>query len=333
MKKICSSLLAFCLCVTLASGCAPDLRDPPSSQPPQSSSEASSQAVVTKTSDFDESTNQLEELFGVSYQVPASWERSQDGEQSLFYTPKSGGKLLVGIYSEEKDFDLSSKLNAYACADAIQEGFEGTDGVEDLKMTSIGQNSAIRFSFSTTGLGFLARMDCLLVNVPAGVFGWVMVTPDDCEYDYTNDFNQILKSAEIAEEKPHTVGEPVDIIEDGVKIGTLTINSVTRTDKRNRFAEETPAEVVIIDYTYENTASEDDLYLFSSYFQVIDSGGNVCTTHPLTGLTHAQKAPVGAKSTAQEAYNLTVESPTITFIFKPKMFDNKDAIKFELPVQ
>ncbi len=333
MKKICSSLLAFCLCVTLASGCTRDLRDPPSSQPPQSSSEASSQAVATKTSDFDETTNQLEELFGVSYQVPASWERSQDGEQSLFYTPKSGGKLLVGIYSEEKDFDLSSKLNAYACADAIQEGFEGTDGVEDLKMTSIGQNSAIRFSFSTTGLGFLARMDCLLVNVPAGVFGWVMVTPDNCEYDYTNDFNQILKSAEIAEEKPHTVREPVDIIEDGVKIGTLTINSVTRTDKRNRFAEETPAEVVIIDYTYENTASEDDLYLFSSYFQVIDSGGNVCTTHPLTGLTHAQKAPVGAKSTAQEAYNLTVESPTITFIFKPKMFDNKDAIKFELPVQ
>ena len=75
--------------------------------------------MATKTSDFDETTNQLEELFGVSYQVPASWERSQDGEQSLFYTPKSGGKLLVGIYSEEKDFDLSSKLNAYACADAV----------------------------------------------------------------------------------------------------------------------------------------------------------------------------------------------------------------------
>lgn len=333
MKKICSSLLAFCLCVTLASGCTRDLRDPPSSQPPQSSSEASSQAVVTKTSDFDEATNQLEELFGVSYQIPGTWKKSQSDEQTLLYSPESGGQLLVGIFSEVKDFDLSSKLTASVCVDAVLNGFEQTDGVEDLVLTTIGKNAAVKFSFSTTEFGFPARMDCLLVNVPAGVFGWTMLTPDDCEYDYTNDFNQILKSAEIAEEKPHTVGEPVDIIEDGVKIGTLTINSVTRTDKRNRFAEETPAEVVIIDYTYENTASEDDLYLFSSYFQVIDSGGNVCTTHPLTGLTHAQKAPVGAKSTAQEAYNLTVESPSITFIFKPKMFDNKDAIKFELPVQ
>lgn len=248
--------------------------------PPQPSSEASFQAVVTKTSDYDEATNQLEELFGVSYQVPASWERSQDGEQSLFYTPESGGKLLVGIYLEEKDFDLSNKLNAYACADAIQEGFEGTDGVEGLELTSIGENAAIRFSFSTTGLGFPARMDYMLVNIPAGVFGWVMATPDDCGYDYTNDLNQILKSAEIAEERPHTVGEAVEIVEDGVKIGTLTINSVTRTDKRNRFAEETPAEVVIIDYTYENTASEEDLYLFSSYFQVIDSGGTSAPPTP-----------------------------------------------------
>ena len=333
MKKICSSLLAFCLCVTLASGCTRDLGDTSSPQSSQPSSAASSQAEAIKTSDYDEATNQLEELFGVSYQVPASWKKSQDGEQSLFYSPDSGGKLLVGMYSEEKDFDLSNKLNAYACADAIEEGFEGTDGVEGLELTSIGENAAIRFSFSTTGLGFPARMDCLLVNIPTGVFGWVMATPDDCGYDYTNDLNQILKSAEIAEEKPHTIGEAVEIVEDGVTIGTLTINSVTRTDKRNRFAEETPAEVVIIDYTYENTASEEDLYLFRSYFQVIDSGGNVCTTHPLTGLTHAQKAPVGAKSTAQEAYNLTVESPSITFIFKPKIYDNKEAIKYELPVQ
>lgn len=102
VRKICSFLLAFCLCATLAPGCTRDLGDTSSPQSSQPTSAASSQAETIKTSDYGEATNQLEELFGVSYQVPASWKKSQDGEQSLFYSPDSGGKLLVGMYSKKK---------------------------------------------------------------------------------------------------------------------------------------------------------------------------------------------------------------------------------------
>ena len=68
---------------------------------------------------------------------------------------------------------------------------------------------------------------------------------------------------------PVGIGETVDIIDNGAKLGTLTINSVSLTSDRNRFSDDDPAQVVIINYTYENTDSSEDLLYFSSNFKLL----------------------------------------------------------------
>ena len=64
----------------------------------------------------------------------------------------------------------------------------------------------------------------------------------------------------------------------------FTVDSVRNTDDRNEFADSQPEQVIIIHYSYENIANEDDIYFSSINFKVIDEGGNVCETYPAYGL-------------------------------------------------
>lgn len=139
-------------------------------------------------------------------------------------------------------------------------------------------------------------------------------------------------TTEVKEEnKVYGIGDTITYSEDGKELYTLTINSVTSTSERNEFWEEEVAQVIIIDYTYENIGSDEDVYISSFDFTVIDSDGNVCDTYPASINDYPQDVPTGAKCTAQEAYGLKSESSSIKLRFQPMFSSTK--VNFELTVE
>jgi len=145
-----------------------------------------------------------------------------------------------------------------------------------------------------------------------------------------------------------TSGEKVSV-EDGVlEIGDtwvvdgqwkLTIDSVTTTADRNQFADDNPAQVVIITYSYENLGYEDSLeimdglYFALDYETVVDGSGEVASSYPL-GDVSPQEVPVGAKcSGAQACVGLKNASDKITITVKKTDGDgNSQSVKGELKV-
>ena len=116
----------------------------------------------------------------------------------------------------------------------------------------------------------------------------------------------------------------------------LKITSVTPTAERNQFSEDKPAQVVVINYTYENlgyTSDAQDLFLTPS--NVIDEGKKVSKTYPAGVKTYPKPTPVGAiMDGAQAAYGLQTDSKTIKIIFEH--YDGnkkKQKATFEIPVK
>lgn len=137
---------------------------------------------------------------------------------------------------------------------------------------------------------------------------------------------------EEAKEKIYGIGETLVYSEDGKDLYTFTINSVVTTDERNQFSDKNPAKVVVINYTYENLADESDVYISSMNFKVIDADGNLCETYPAGTSVYPQAAPIGAKSTGEEAYGLIVDSSSIKLVFDPT-YIGTTRVTFELPIQ
>ena len=68
------------------------------------------------------------------------------------------------------------------------------------------------------------------------------------------------------EEKIYGVGETITYKKDGQERVHFTVNSVSNTSDRNEFADSQPEQVIIIHYSYENIASEEDVYFSSVNF-------------------------------------------------------------------
>ncbi|MEG0256471.1 hypothetical protein [Vagococcus sp.] len=151
----------------------------------------------------------------------------------------------------------------------------------------------------------------------------------------TNMMNENKKSNEIAEkEKKKTtfgLGEWWEV-ENGWK---LKINSVTPTNERNQFSDKTPAQVVVINYTYENLGYEGTVQdLFMTPSNVIDSGKLMAETYPSGASTSPKPTPIGAiMEGAESAYGLQTEGGEITVTFSQRdNFSEKHTASFVVPV-
>lgn len=96
----------------------------------------------------------------------------------------------------------------------------------------------------------------------------------------------------------------------------LTFTSAAATDDRNQFSDKNPAQVVILNYDYENIGVEkniQDLYISSSQFKVIDAGGEMASSYPSNIASYPQPTPIGAKCVGSQcAYGLNNQSPAVT---------------------
>ncbi len=129
------------------------------------------------------------------------------------------------------------------------------------------------------------------------------------------------------------IGEEAPLYRHGKRVGTVTINSVRSTTARNQNSDKSVADVVHINYTYRNELSSEDIFLSDLYFQVIDSGGNVCSYYSLLGSDFAQDVPLGAKLTTDTYYGIVEKSEIITFIVKDKAVGSGLKTVFMLPVE
>lgn len=103
------------------------------------------------------------------------------------------------------------------------------------------------------------------------------------------------------EEAAYSIGQPWVV--DGQ--WSLTVNSMAATDQRNEYDERNPAQVFIIDYTYENLGYADKDGIMNGLFfdlssgQIVDSAGVMGYSYPGDVTNYAQETPVGATCNAQ----------------------------------
>lgn len=115
-----------------------------------------------------------------------------------------------------------------------------------------------------------------------------------------------------SENKTYQLGETVEIMDNGKPYYNITINSVVKTDNVNPYAEVDPAEIIVIDYTYE-ALGDGDVYIDSYAFRVVDSGKKIAQTYPTTDVVkYPQVSAKGTISDGQVAYGLDNVSDKIT---------------------
>lgn len=126
--------------------------------------------------------------------------------------------------------------------------------------------------------------------------------------------------------KTYSVGDTVTMKNsDGTDKLKVTINSVSLTTDRNQYTDKNPAQVVIIDYTYENVGSDSDIYYSSSCIKVTDEKGNLCDTYPLSLNKYPDSTPKGSKCTAKQAYGTVEESSKIKIALKDSILDTNSS--------
>lgn len=116
----------------------------------------------------------------------------------------------------------------------------------------------------------------------------------------------------------------------------LTVNSVVSTEARNQFSHKDPAQVVIVDYSYENLGYTNDIQdLFITPSNIIDSTGQMGDSYPATVNGHPKPTPVGATtSNAQYAFGLKTAGEKVKVTFSIYDSNNqKQTGIFEIPVE
>ncbi|HHD2752406.1 TPA: DUF5067 domain-containing protein [Clostridium perfringens] len=118
--------------------------------------------------------------------------------------------------------------------------------------------------------------------------------------------------------------------ENGVKLMSLTIDSVKLTDERNQFWDKEAEKVAVIEYTYENIGYEENLHIFDYNFKVYDSAGNVLEGYPAGAEKYPQAISKGKKCTANMSFALNNESNDLEVEFYDNMFNGKATDVFKI---
>ena len=109
---------------------------------------------------------------------------------------------------------------------------------------------------------------------------------------------------EVKENKIERVGlgDTLVVSKDGVDLFEITFNKASLTEERNKYADETPDNVVILEYTYKNLGYESGLTVFEGHeFKVYDANGAALSTYPAVGLMYGGEVSIGRIGTTQEA--------------------------------
>ena len=112
----------------------------------------------------------------------------------------------------------------------------------------------------------------------------------------------------------------------------LTIIGVTETDERNEFSEKEVEQVLIVEYLYENLASDEEIYISEFEFKLVDQGGNMMDSYPVEATHSPSYTPKGAKTLGSFAVGTTVKSEKIDMHYYDNFFASESDCIFSIPV-
>ena len=107
------------------------------------------------------------------------------------------------------------------------------------------------------------------------------------------------------------MGERIVFEKDANSTCAITFNSVVTTNERFPFDDESPEQVIVVNYTYENIEGDDLFISGMLHFKVMDEDGNLADDYLGISKHPPKSTPAGAKCTADEAYGLEKTSETI----------------------
>lgn len=110
---------------------------------------------------------------------------------------------------------------------------------------------------------------------------------------------------------------------------TLKVNSIKETKERNEYADEKPAQVFLIDYTYVCNKTNDGLYLSDMYFKIIDEQSEIGYTYPINTKS-PQNITAGTTCKAQMAFGVNNKSKSIKLQFYDNMFNGNPTAVYEI---
>lgn len=130
-----------------------------------------------------------------------------------------------------------------------------------------------------------------------------------------------------------TAGQDEYIVKDssGKALYSIKINKITAMIERNKFSDKNPAQVLLVDYTYKNIASNKEVYLGDIYFKIIDSKGKIGYTYPNMVTKYPQKIIAGVTCDAQMVFGIDNSSSKVKVCFYEDLFGDMTT-SFEIPV-
>lgn len=259
---------------------------------------------------------------------------------ATYVIAKSQHKELMKEITEEINSSLNEMINSEECPN-----------ITDIKTNSDFTNFSI--TTASTELSLEETLSVMIFYTYGGMYNVFNGTPvDNVHIDFINaDSGDIIDSfnsadmgnmeessqeAETSESKEYGLEETWTV--DGQ--WSMTVNSVSVTDDRNEFSEKDPAQVLIINYEYENIGYEDDdgimdgLYIDLESEQIVDSKGFMGYSYPCDITNYPTEAPVGAKCKAQSCIGLDSESTEVKIVInKYDGTGTEQTAAFILPIE
>ena len=130
------------------------------------------------------------------------------------------------------------------------------------------------------------------------------------------------------EEKIYKIGDTIEV---GGKY-TLTINKAFLTPERNPFSEMKVEKVAVIEFTYKNINSDEDIFIGDLHFKVYDEEGNALETYPAGANKMSQQISKGKQCTAEMSFGYN-KGNKLELQFYDNMFNNKSDATFIVEVK
>lgn len=187
-KKIITALLAIAVVgsITACSGTP--------STPSTEVSETFSETETDLASDFEEEYTPISNAYGVTYEVPASWEEATDNSDDMAYFYKNGignGDGMFFAYYHEGFLDFSDESNLSDYIDGFASGVD--DGKVSSKTIRVNGIQALELTFTMKNY----PSKSITFNLTDGIFMFAMGSSVENEYDTY--WNRILKSIKITD--------------------------------------------------------------------------------------------------------------------------------------
>ncbi|MDO5755847.1 MAG: cell division protein ZapB [Tissierellia bacterium] len=115
----------------------------------------------------------------------------------------------------------------------------------------------------------------------------------------------------------------------------VQVHHAKSVEDRNNFSEQSPAQVILVEYSYENLGYDHDgegLYIYTD--RILDEQGKMGYVYPLPLNDYPRKTPVGGTCDGEQSFGIDHPSKTVHVYFEiyDEAFERHTAV-FKMPVE